>query len=237
MCGRYVTSDRGNLQALFDLDAVEDDTPEQKFNVAPTTEVQLVVAPDRGPHDGKRIALGSRWGLLPRFAKDASFGSRTFNARSETMLEKPSFRGAVKKSRALVPATGYYEWQRAGQSKTPFFMHPKSGAPIAFAGLYSWWPQPDRAEDADDRWLMTNTIVTRESAGQLRELHDRMPVMVPRELWADWLDPTIDDVASLVDAVVAATLEVSEALDMYEVDRAVGNVHNQGPELMAPVEK
>lgn len=169
MCGRYVMS-----RALGDLVAASGAVePEEEidlranWNVAPTTDVPIIL--ERPLEDAEGVRRGihvARWGLVPPWAKDAAVGSRAFNARSETVTEKPTFRAAVKARRCTVPADGYFEWLKPevgapkGVKKRPFYVHPGDGVPIFFAGLYEWWKDPTTAEDDPARWLLSCTILT-----------------------------------------------------------------------------
>ncbi|MGO2634480.1 MAG: SOS response-associated peptidase, partial [Galactobacter sp.] len=166
--------------------------------------------------------------------------SRAFNARSETVAEKPTFRAAVKKTRCVVPADGYYEWLApAGKGrKIPHYIHPADGSAIAFAGLYSWWRDP-----ATQEWVLTCSILTGPSPGpeaegvlgELGRLHDRLPLALPDDAAiAAWLDPTASAPDSLVEGVRARALEAAATWEIHAVDPAVGNVRNNGPELISP---
>jgi putative SOS response-associated peptidase YedK len=187
MCGRYFQArGSGDIARYFGTtNAVPNLVP--SFNKAPTQD-GLVVR--RHPATGARHLDVLRWGLVPRWAKDASGGARMMNARGETVGEKPAFRDAFAKRRCLVPMDGFYEWRTEGKSKQPFACALKSGEPMACAGLWEGWQQPD------GDWLRTYTIVTCAAAGRQAMLHDRMPVILPREAWDDWL--TGDDPASLL---------------------------------------
>lgn len=227
MCGRYVmATPASDLVALFEIDEAGADLPEPSWNIPPTTTVPVVVEPrPRDETPPIRRLEAARWGLVPAWADDIAIGSRAFNARSETAASKPMFRDGVRERRALVPADGWYEWQRQGETKTPHYIHGES--PLTFAGLYAWWKQPD------GRWLLSTTILTTASAGALADVHERMPVVVAPEMRDAWLDPDEDGEAAL-EAVVAEAAESAAGLRMHVVDRRVGNVREQGPELIAP---
>lgn len=227
MCGRYVmATPASDLVALFEIDAAGDGLPEPSWNIPPTSMVPIVVEP--APRDDAppaRRLEAARWGLVPAWADDVSVGVRAFNARSESAAEKPMFRDAVRERRALVPADGWYEWQKQGDAKIPHYVH--GDAPFAFAGLYAWWKQPDGA------WLLSTTILTTASAGALAEIHERMPVVVSPEMRDAWLDPTEDGEAAL-EAVAAEAAETASRLQVHVVDKRVGNVREQGPGLIDP---
>jgi putative SOS response-associated peptidase YedK len=179
------------------------------------------------------------WGLVPSWAKDRSVGSRMINSRAESLLEKPAFRRAVLRRRCLVPADGWYEWQKSPTEKDakgkprkqPFWIHPGVDRPIAFAGIYEFWRDPAK-EDADDAWLTTFSIVTTEAEPGLDVIHDRMPFVVPEDRWAAWLDPELtdpDDVRALLQPPVPGRFVATA------ISTRVNAVTNNGPELLDPV--
>ncbi|MCR8671883.1 SOS response-associated peptidase [Agrococcus sp. HG114] len=227
MCGRYVmATPASDLVALFEVDQAGDALPEPSWNIPPTTTVPIVVEP--APRDDSppvRRLEAARWGLVPSWADDVSVGARAFNARAESAATKPMFRDAVRERRALVPADGWYEWRRQGEAKTPFYIH--DDAPLTFAGLYAWWKQPDGS------WLLSTSILTTAATGALADIHERMPVVVAPEMRDAWIDPGEDGEATL-EAVVADAGAVAASLSMHEVDRRVGSVREQGPDLIAP---
>lgn len=212
------------LVALFDID-VAGEVPEASWNVAPTDRVPIVVEPSpRDDAPPARRLESAMWGLVPSWAKDPTGAARAINARSETVASKPTFQTAVARRRALVPADGWYEWRKP--ERTPFYVH---GAGLAFAGIYEWW------RDGDGPWLLSTSILTAPSVGALADLHERMPVVLPRELWDAWLDPDTVGDQELVDDAVASASDAVGLLTMHEVSKAVGNVRNDGAELIAPV--
>jgi putative SOS response-associated peptidase YedK len=161
------------------------------------------------------------------------------NARAESLLEKPAFRRAVLTRRCLVPADGWYEWQKSPTEKDakgkprkqPFWIHPGIDRPIAFAGIYEFWRDPAK-EDADDAWLTTFSIVTTGAEPGLDVIHDRMPFVVPEDRWAAWLDPELtdaDDVRALLQPPVPGRFVATA------VSTRVNAVVNNGPELLAPM--
>lgn len=247
MCGRYASfRESQDLADAFDVEDMTDAAREvmASWNVAPTDGARIIV--DRAPRaegdatdDGERVRREmhlARWGLVPSWAKDPAVGSRMFNARSESLAEKPAFKKAAASKRCLVLADGYYEWQKVpveGQSKpakVPFYIHPTDGAPIAFAGLYAWWRDPSKSEDDPDRWLLSTTIVTAAARDGLEQIHDREPAMLTPEIAQAWLDPSTTD----LDAVLGMLAEPAPELSWHEVGAAVGNVRNNGPELILP---
>jgi len=178
MCGRFtLTASSSELATLFDLDNAPALPP--RFNIAPTQPVAVV----RLDAAGRRSFAIMRWGLIPSWAKDISIGSSLINARSETAAEKPSFRAAFKRRRCLLPATGFFEWQKQGDRKQPHLIARKDGRAFAMAGLWEFWQGGDGSE------LETCTILTTTANALIRPVHDRMPVLLDPQDFADWLDP------------------------------------------------
>jgi putative SOS response-associated peptidase YedK len=236
VCGRYASSRRPeDLIDEFDIIESRVEFPiATSYNVAPTDETYVVM--ERGEDPVRTLAV-ARWGLVPSWAKDRSIASRLINARSETLAEKPAFRKAYASRRCLVPADGYYEWYlteavtKAGKPvKQPFYLRPSGGETLPMAGLYEWWPDPAKAEDDDDRWLLSCTIITKAATDEIGMLHDRMPLVVQPEDWAAWLDPHLKDAADLLHPAVEI------GLTAYPVSTLVNSVRNNGPELITPVE-
>ncbi|XAS62726.1 SOS response-associated peptidase [Micrococcaceae bacterium Sec5.8] len=244
MCGRYVMARAvGDLLAEFDAGVADEVALPPSWNVAPTADVPILLERlvDGEPVRQLHVA---RWGLVPSWAKDPRIGSKMINARSESLLEKPAFRKATRARRCAVPADGYYEWKGEGRGKQPYYVHPKDGHPIAFAGLYEWWKDPSRTGDDPERWLLSTSIITTDSppagyaGGMLAELtalHDRVPLPMDRETLQAWLDPQAEDAAGLVDLVRAGAHDVAEGWRIDAVGTAVGNVKNDSLELIRPV--
>ena len=204
------------------------------WNVAPTQDVRVVLERDENDHVVRQLRT-VHWGLVPSWAKDAKIGSRMINARVETITDKPAFRRAAAKRRAIVPMDGYYEWQvpESGKGrKTPYYLVDPDGAPLAAAGLYELWRDPAKDDDDPDRWLWSMTVVTTNATDTLGHIHDRSPLLLPDELWDAWLDPDLTG-AGDVDALVQRIPEPH--LRPVEVSPAVGNVRNNSPALVEPV--
>ena len=208
MCGRYSASRPPDLTAEAYAATVVDPPPPPSWNVAPTDPVSVVV--ERG--EGRELRT-LKWGLIPSWADDPRIASRLINARAETVATKPAFRSALARRRCLVPADGWYEWR----DKRPHFITAPTG-PVAFAGLYE--------RNGDTR---TFTVVTTSAAPDVAYLHDRMPVVLPPDVWDAWLDPGHDDVEAL-----CALLRPFEGCTAYEVSTAVNNVRSNGPALLEP---
>jgi putative SOS response-associated peptidase YedK len=248
MCGRYATSkSSAELIDEFDIEERIGDDLEPDYNVAPTKDVYAVLARrPRSEPDGpvRRQLRVVRWGLVPSWAKDPSIGSRLINARTETVAEKPSFKRAFAARRCLLPADGYYEWyepeaRRAGDRpggrkvpKQPFFIRARDGSPLAMAGLYELWRDDARDREDPDAWLWTSTVLTTTAEDELGRIHDRMPLLVQRESYDTWLDPTISDPDALLGLLVPAAPGLLEA---YPVSTLVNKVDNNGPALVQPI--
>jgi len=239
MCGRFVvTSPTIELVTLFDVQFVGENLPGPSWNIAPTQSVAVIVdsvsgeLPDKAP---VRRLEAARWGLVPSWAKDVSIGSKAFNARIETAAEKPMFRSAVASHRAIVPASGYFEWRTTDGVKIPQYIFSADGQPLAFAGLFSWWRGPTDSSPASSEWMLSTTILTRASTGAMTSIHDRMPVFLDHSLVDDWLDPVQRGTPGLLDAAANSAVVVATGLRHHEVDRAVGAVRNDSPGLIEPV--
>ncbi|ASK64898.1 DUF159 family protein [Brachybacterium avium] len=243
MCGRFAFYQE--IEPLVDdLGAVDLADPHlrSRWNIPPTAPIHVVTESiDQDTGEVLRALRVARWGLLPPFAKEASFSSRTFNARRETLAEKPSFRGSLGRYRAIVPMDGYYEWVRdgAGKRKQPFFITPADGTPLYMAALVSWWKGPGvhegPAASEDGRFLLSATIITRQATGDLAEIHDRTPVMLRRDQIDLWLDTAMDDRHAAQAWILEDSHLLEDAtLDVREVDPAVGKVGNDGPQLLEP---
>lgn len=239
MCGRFVVAgSTADLVEMFDVDKPADDLPGPSFNIAPTDRVPIVLdsIPKNDPEsEPVRRLEAARWGLVPSWAKDVKVGVTAFNARIETVAEKAHFTTALIKRRAILPATGYYEWKTVDGVKTPHFIHLPDGELIVFAGLYEWWRNPAEGDDSPDKWLLSSSVITRESTGELAGIHDRMPVFLAPELIDEWLDPHTAGDEDLLAEVAESGRLMADRMEFHEVDRAVGNVRNNTPELMQPL--
>lgn len=224
MCGRYAASkDTAGLVEAFEIDEVIDEAPPASYNVAPTDRVPIVVQrPATAEHALSRQLRAAKWGLVPSWAQEATGGARLINARWESLAKQPAFRKAFTKRRAVLPADGYFEWQRppGGGPKKPYFIHRRDGQPLALAGLFEFW-RPNR----DTPWLVTATVITGPASPGLAAIHDRMPVLLPPELLTPWLDPE-----HLFSGELPGLPE--ELLVADAVSTAVNSVRNNGPELL-----
>ncbi len=217
MCGRFAFySPSEAAAALFGVEGSVDVKP--RYNIAPT---QDIVAIRNAEGEGRELVM-LRWGLVPFWAKDPSIGNRMINARAETVAEKPSFRAAYRHRRCIVLADGFYEWQRDGNVKTPYFISLATGGPFAFAALWENWTDKETGES-----LQTTTLITTEANDFMKPLHHRMPVVLEANGAGEWLAGSNE----LLDDIDAMT----PPLQAWPVDRRVNNARNEGEDLVDAV--
>ena len=181
MCGRFtLTASAQIIAEFFKLSEVPDIKP--RYNIAPTQSIATFTFDSK---KNQRQFRFMRWGLIPSWAKDLKIGSKMINARSETVAEKPAFRSAIKHRRCLIIADGFYEWQPQGKKKQPYYFTMANREPFAFAGLWENWESPE-AEN-----IVSCSIITTVANETVQPVHDRMPVILPDDVWEVWLDPSI----------------------------------------------
>ena len=201
-------------------------SPGGRFNLAPQ-QLGLVVVERAGL---RRAVAAYRWGLVPTWAKDAKIGNRLINARAETVATTPAFRASFAKRRCLVPADGFYEWDRVNERiRQPNLVRRGDGVPMAFAGLWSTWRDPT---DPEAEPLRTFAIVTTPANATLAPIHDRMPVILPPEAWAAWLDPEPPAPGELLALLRPAP---DDLLVRFPVSKRVNSTRNEGPDLVVPL--
>lgn len=224
MCGRFVsTSPPEELADYFGVDVVADAVLEPNYNVAPTTDVYAVVE-----DGGERHLDAFFWGLVPSWAKEPKVGSKMINARAETLATKNAFKKSFQTRRCIIPASGFYEWKKLdSKTKQPMFMTRPDGAPFAFAGLWSVWRGPDH----DQEPLRSVTIITTTPNEVMAPIHDRMPVILPADVWSTWLDRDYDDLGALSRLLVPSPNDI---IVTTPVSTKVNSVRNNGPELLEP---
>jgi putative SOS response-associated peptidase YedK len=219
MCGRFTFQPTEAVYARFQL-SNRLDALTARYNIAPGQMVPVIIA-----NSPRQIVL-MRWGLIPHWAKDEKTAYKMINARVETLTQRPAFRGLLSHNRCLVPASGFYEWQGEGRDKTPYYIHPQDDQYLGFAGLYDVWHRRD-GED-----LYTFTIITTEADPFMARLHNRMPVILARELEESWLDPALTQAQDLLDVLSHSTgLE----LEAYPVSRMVNRPSVDSELLIQPV--
>lgn len=221
MCGRFtLTADPNQLRQEFAWLNIPVDTA-PRYNVAPSQPVAVI------PNDGRKTLDHYVWGLIPSWAKDPSIGNRMINARAETAAEKPSFRSAFRHRRCLIPADGFYEWQKipGEKRKIPLYIRLKSGRPFFFAGLWESWDSPDGAN------ILSCTILTTEPNEMMGPIHNRMPVILPPEAYELWLSITekkTDDLQAVLKPYP------SDQMTVYPVSTLVNNPTNETAACIAP---
>ena len=223
MCGRYTL--RASPQQLglhFGLDVVPEMRP--RYNIAPTQLVPVV----RAATDGGRELVELRWGLIPGWSKTPPSGAPLINARSETAASKPTFRAAFRQRRCLLPADGFYEWQKLPTHRQPFHIHRPDGSVFGFASLWEQW------HDASGKKLETCTILTTAANALLRPLHERMPVVVAPADYAAWLDPAVTDAAQVEPLLSGAA---ASELVVTPVTIRVNSIAHDDVECLTPAEQ
>ncbi|MFN8493881.1 MAG: SOS response-associated peptidase [Caldilineaceae bacterium] len=226
MCGRFTLSTPASeLAQIFDLP--EEPTLVPRYNIAPTQPVGLV---RMQPQTQAREWALTLWGLIPSWAKDPGISASLINARSETVTEKPAFRAAFKRRRCLVPASGFFEWQRQEKRKQPYYITLRDDAPFAIAGLWETWHSPDGSE------LQTFTLLTTEANELMEPLHNRMPVIVAPEDYATWLGSGKDDPPQYLDQLRHLLRPYSaDAMKAIPVSTFVNNTRNEGAQCIEPL--
>ncbi len=216
MCGRFALA--SSAQAIAEY--LETDIPEvfvSRYNIAPTTPVLA------------KTATGLtffRWGLVPAWAKELSIGNRMFNARAETVSEKPSFRHAFKRRRCLIPATGFYEWHTENSFKRPYFCHINQSL-FCFAGIWEQW------QDGAGNELQSCAILTTAAVGSMEKIHHRMPVVISRENHNSWLNHQSESTSQAMDCLA----ELMDQFDYYPVSSKVNSTGNDSAELIQAVQR
>jgi putative SOS response-associated peptidase YedK len=224
MCGRFnQRASPKQLAAAFDVP----EPPELplRYNIAPT---QPVAAVRIRPGDNNRELVNLRWGLIPRWADDPKIGYSLINARSETVATKPSFRSSFKSRRCLIPATGFYEWQKreGSKQKQPYHIGLKDDQPFAFAGLWDEWHK------SDGEVIESFTILTTDANELMRPIHNRMPVILPRADHGAWLDPGLQDRETLTQMLRPFP---PEEMSAYPISTFVNAPRNEGPQCVEKV--
>jgi len=233
MCGRYALNISGDDLALeYNANNPDSFYVASNWNISPTTTIPFINERKNGSVT-RAINLAS-WGLIPSWAKDSSRQVNAINARVETISEKPTFREAFKSRRCLVPVTGYYEWAtELGQyrPKQPFFISNNESKTLAIAGIYEEWINPESNQS-----LTTAAIITRSAVGVVAPIHNRMPVILPRQLWDIWLNPDQLSKSEVEDYLHMLDLpKPDEQLRFWPVSDEVNNARNSGPALAHPI--
>ncbi len=219
MCGRFaITLPDDAAAQLFSAAPANDLPPVPRYNICPTQPVAAVIS-----HEGTRRYGPMRWGLIPRWYKHPTDGPLLFNARSESIAQKPAFADAARKRRCLIPATGFYEWTKEGEARLPWFIRRTDEAPQVMAGIWQAWHGPEGA------LVASAAIVTCPAGEDIAHLHERMPVILNPDDWALWLGEQGHGAARLMRPVQAGTLQA------HRVDPAVNSNRAEGAALIEPL--
>ena len=230
MCGRFVlTSTPQEIEALFGIDQLEPPPP-PRYNIAPTQPILIVAAgpqPPAGTNRPPRRAMLARWGFLPGWVKDPKDFPLLINARSETAATKNAFRAAMRHRRVLVPASGFFEWKRhEGRRSQPYWVRPRDGGTVAFAGLLETYAEPGGSE------IDTAAILTTAASPAIRHIHDRMPVIIQPDDFSRWLDCVSHGPGEVADLLRPCSDDLMEAVPISD---KVNKVANSGPDILEPV--
>jgi putative SOS response-associated peptidase YedK len=220
MCGRYRLSRKDRFPEYFEVDPFDDFEP--RYNIAPTQDVAVV------RQDGDtRVLSKMRWGLIPSWAKDGSMSASLINARSETVLDKPAFRDSFRSRRCLIPADGFYEWKRSGKMKQPYQFGMINDALFAFAGIWDRWGAPG------GQTIGSCSILTTTPSDLLRDVHDRMPVILPQRHYEAWLNAPPSEDLRLAELLVPFE---TEQMRRYPVSSLVNSPQNDSAACAMQVE-
>jgi len=217
MCGRFARINTANeIKEIFNLDQIEIELG-PSYNIAPTQDVAVII------ENGSSTLTAMRWGLIPFWAKDIAIGSKLINARSDTINEKPSFKYSFQKRRCLIVASGFYEWQKRGANKFPYFVHLKDNKPFCFAGIYDNW------KSLEGEKITSCSIITTEALDNLKNIHPRMPVILSEDNFSLWFKNS--NVNTLKQLLVPYQ---EHDFDLYEVSQDVNSPKNNYPDLIEP---
>ena len=217
MCGRYVSPEQASIERAWKIDRTSSDPFPRRFNVQPTAAVPVLLLAD-----GARTLCSARWGLIPHWWQQDRPPGFTINARLEEVSRKPMWREPIRRTRCLLPAEGWYEWQETPSGKQPHYITHRDRRPFCFAGLYATW-----------RGALSCAILTTPALGPAAEVHERMPVVLPEEDHAAWIEPALHDAA--VATAIALEPMVPGDFEHYPVSLRVNNARNEGPDLIEPL--
>ncbi|MGI8494230.1 MAG: SOS response-associated peptidase [Pyrinomonadaceae bacterium] len=223
MCGRYTNAaKKEQIKKEFQITVKSSVSDKPRYNIAPSQMIDVVLN-----EESKTVLTGLKWGLVPHWSKDAEIGSRMINARAETLAEKPSFRDAFKSRRCIIPATGFYEWQKKGSGgKQPFYFYLPEKEVFGFAGLYENWLDKETGES-----LESCTIITTEANEILKPVHDRMPVILKAKDYEEWLDEKLKDTERLEKLLIPYP---AKEMKSHPVNKSVNIPDVDSAELIKP---
>lgn len=217
MCGRFSLScSAEQIAEIFLLSEIPELTP--RYNIAPT---QFIATVSQNSKSENRQFNWMRWGLIPSWAKDKKMGAKLINARVETVTEKPSFRKAIRQRRCLIIADGFYEWQTKKDQKQPYYFHLENHQPFAFAGLWERWKSPEKEE------IISCTILTTEAHEEIRSIHHRQPIIIPENLYSQWLNPQLTEPQEILPLLTSQA-----ALKHYPVNLVVNKPTHDEPDCI-----
>lgn len=221
MCGRFVSkAKKEEIEKEFKVEIGNGDLIVPRYNIAPTQEIAAITEIE----NAREISL-FKWGLIPKWAKDDSIGNKLINARAETLREKPSFRDAFRSRRCIIPASGFYEWQKTSKgAKQPYYFYLKEKEIFGFAGLWEEWLNKETGELTE-----SCTIITTEANDILKPVHDRMPVILKTKDYEEWLNPEIKNTDELQNLLVPYP---ADEMSSHTVSRAVNYASEDSPELI-----
>ena len=222
MCGRYTLTVKPEVLAAMLRVELPEGLSLLRYNIAPTQPVPVVRS-----IDGALRVDEIQWGFIPSWAKSVAIGPRLINARSETAGSKLAFRAAMRERRCIIPATGFYEWRREGLKKQPYFIRRRDGRPFVFAGLWTRWTADDGSQ------IDSCAILTTLPNEMIRQIHDRMPVILDERGWDLWLNPEERDIRRIVHLLAPTP---TDNLDIHPVSPLVNSPANNGPECIEPIE-
>lgn len=218
MCGRFALKNPKAIKAAFDVGELPADL-KPRYNIAPSQDIAII----RFSPAGRKLSM-AHWGLIPSWAKESDKSYSTINARAETVDSKPTFRYPFKHHRCLIPADGFYEWTEAGGIKIPHHIGMKDGSPFAMAGLWDVWKGPDGE-------VPSCSIIVSDANPFMKQLHERMPVILEPDDYEAWLDPDNQDAARLKKLLIPQT---GDRLTEWTVSRMLNNPRNEGPQCAEP---
>lgn len=219
MCGRYTLAAGPEfIGPYFDIEGPLPDF-KTSYNITPGGDVPVIW---QAPGGGRACSL-MHWGLIPHWAKEPTTKYKMINAKAETLTERPAFRSAFKHHRCLIPASGFYEWQADKDGKQPYYIYPKSGDLLAFAGLWEYWE--------GDHVINSCTIITTTANSTVASIHERMPAIIMQEQFDTWLDPDVEDTRFLQDWLLPVK---QDTLQLHAISKAVNNPANDNPGLIEP---
>ncbi len=231
MCGRFTQkSERKIIAEEFYVQQFLKE-PEINYNVAPGQEAGIIIK-----QEDKNIYDRYKWGLIPHWAKEPPPSGKMINARAETVISKPSFKGSFISKRCIIPVDGFFEWKKEKNRSIPYYIFRKDGKPFALAGLWDVWINPDISNTTSEK-IYTFTIITVDATQKLKSIHERMPAIIPKEIIDQWLDTSIKEAGYLKKLHELLFKQKEDNLDLYRVSTIVNSPTNNTPDCIKPVDE